>query len=233
MTTLQPSPSSFGQTGGSLSSPGDDWQQLADTADIDEEGLKEVYVAALEECKYDSAELESVHTLAEKAQQMLNPRFVILQRTVFIYLLPPSLLPSLFLHPSFLLTPLHQRPISLHCFLILCLPPPPPPPPLPPFPPFPPSLPPSLPSLPPFPPSRSPKVKAILRDMKQLQESLPIHSDSAILVRQVGNSILWASHQYISRIHTSRRAVFNSSMPSLNLRASALHTYHISTSVSY
>jgi len=104
MTTLQPSPASFGQTGGSPSSPGDDWQQLADTADIDEEGLKEVYVAALEECKYDSAELESVHTLAEKAQQMLNPR--------------------------------------------------------------------------------SPKVKAILRDMKQLQESLPIHSDSAILVRQ-------------------------------------------------
>ena len=32
---------------------------------------------------------------------------------------------------------------------------------------------------------RSPKVKAILRDMKQLQESLPIHPDSAIFVRQV------------------------------------------------
>jgi len=146
MTTLQPSPSSFGQTGGSPSSPGDDWQQLADTADIDEEGLKEVYVAALEECKYDSAELESVHTLAEKAQQMLNPRFVILQRTTSS------------LHPSFLLTPLHQLPISLQCSLILCLPPPSLSsllslPSLPPFPPFPPFFPPSLPYLPPLPPS--------------------------------------------------------------------------------
>ena len=28
-------------------------------------------------------------------------------------------------------------------------------------------------------------MKAILRDMKQLQDSLPIHPDSAILVRQV------------------------------------------------
>ena len=32
---------------------------------------------------------------------------------------------------------------------------------------------------------RSPKVKAIMRDMKQLEESLPIHPDSAIFVRQV------------------------------------------------
>ena len=38
----------------------------------------------------------------------------------------------------------------------------------------------------PLSPSRSPKVKAILRDMKQLQEALPIHPNSAILVRQVG-----------------------------------------------
>ena len=32
---------------------------------------------------------------------------------------------------------------------------------------------------------QSPKVKAIMRDMKQLEESLPIHPDSAIFVRQV------------------------------------------------
>ena len=32
---------------------------------------------------------------------------------------------------------------------------------------------------------QSPKVKAIMRDMKQLEESLPIHPDPAIFVRQV------------------------------------------------
>ena len=32
---------------------------------------------------------------------------------------------------------------------------------------------------------RSPKVKAIMRDMRQLEESLPIHPDSAIFLRQV------------------------------------------------
>jgi len=32
---------------------------------------------------------------------------------------------------------------------------------------------------------RSPKVRAIIRDMKQMEESLPIHPDSAIFVRQV------------------------------------------------
>ena len=64
-----------------------------------------MYVSALEESKYDSAELIDAHALADKVQQTLGPQ--------------------------------------------------------------------------------SPKVKAIMRDMKQLQESLPIHPDSAIFVRQV------------------------------------------------
>ncbi len=34
---------------------------------------------------------------------------------------------------------------------------------------------------------RSPMIKAILRDMKQLQESDLIHPDSAVFVRQVGS----------------------------------------------
>ena len=32
---------------------------------------------------------------------------------------------------------------------------------------------------------RSVKVKAIMREMKQLEESLPVHPDSAIFLRQV------------------------------------------------
>jgi hypothetical protein len=82
-----------------------DWERLADATEIVEDGLREVYVSALEVCKYDSAELIDVHTLADKVQQTLDPR--------------------------------------------------------------------------------SPKVKAIMRDMKQLEESLPIHPDSAIFLRQV------------------------------------------------
>ena len=82
-----------------------DWERLADATEIVEDGLREVYVSALEAAKYDSAELIDVHTLAEKVQQTLDPR--------------------------------------------------------------------------------SPKVKAIMRDMKQLEESLPIHPDSAIFLRQV------------------------------------------------
>ena len=84
----------------------DAWQQQADAADIMEDGLRDIYVSALEESKYDSCELEEVHTLAEKAQQQaLEPR--------------------------------------------------------------------------------SPRVRAILRDMKQLQDSLPVHPDAAIFIRQV------------------------------------------------
>lgn len=83
----------------------DAWQQQADAADIMEDGLRDIYVSALEESKYDSCELEEVHTLAEKAQQQaLEPR--------------------------------------------------------------------------------SPRVRAILRDMKQLQDSLPVHPDAAIFIRQ-------------------------------------------------
>ena len=82
MTTTQPSPFASPQKGDAPSSPDTDWQQQVDSIDIDEEGMREVYVAALEECKYDSANLEAVHTLAEKAQQMLNPRFVV---CMFLY----------------------------------------------------------------------------------------------------------------------------------------------------
>ena len=52
-----------------------DWQQAVEEVQLDEEGLKEAYIAAVEESKYDGAELEAVHTLAEKAQQTLDPRF--------------------------------------------------------------------------------------------------------------------------------------------------------------
>lgn len=70
-----------------------------------EDDLREIYVAALEESKFDSAELEGIHTLTEKAQVLLDPR--------------------------------------------------------------------------------SPMVKAVLRDMKQLQDASVVHPDSAIFVRQV------------------------------------------------
>ena len=84
---------------------GADWQKHADSSQIEEEGLRELYVGALAAAKYDSVELSEVHLLADQ--------------------LPPTLDP------------------------------------------------------------RSPKVKAILRDMRQMEESLPIHPDSAIFVRQV------------------------------------------------
>ena len=99
------SPSSPRGAPANQSSIRDDWERLADATEIVEDGLREVYVSALEESKYDSAELIDVHTLADKVQQTLGPQ--------------------------------------------------------------------------------SPKVKAIMRDMKQLEESLPIHPDSAIFVRQV------------------------------------------------
>lgn len=83
----------------------EEWQKAADALEIVEEDLRDVYVAAMEEVKFDSAELEEVHTLAEKAQTELDPR--------------------------------------------------------------------------------SPMVRAILRDMRQLQEASLIHPDSAIFVRQV------------------------------------------------
>lgn len=43
---------------------------------IDEDGLREAYVAALGESKYDTIELDAVHTLAERAQQTLDPRYI-------------------------------------------------------------------------------------------------------------------------------------------------------------
>ena len=35
--------------------------------------MREIYVATMEESKFDSAELEEVHTLTEKAQMTLDP----------------------------------------------------------------------------------------------------------------------------------------------------------------
>ena len=52
-----------------------DWQVAVDLIRIDEEGLKEAYVGALDDCKYDSTELSEIHTLAENAQQSLDPRY--------------------------------------------------------------------------------------------------------------------------------------------------------------
>ena len=99
-----------------------DWQNIADSSIIDSNGLCELYVSALEEVKYESAELVTSHLLADK--------------------LPPSLDP------------------------------------------------------------RSPKVRAILRDMKQLQESLPLHPDSAIFVRQVSGCVPSATHPPTPTPHT-------------------------------
>ena len=82
-----------------------DWQVTADASVLDTEGLSDLYISALVDAKYETAELVDCHILADK--------------------LPPSLDP------------------------------------------------------------RSPKVRAILRDMKLLEESLPVHPDSAIFVRQV------------------------------------------------
>ncbi len=106
-----------------------DWQNIADSSIIDSNGLCELYVSALEEVKYESAELVDSHLLADK--------------------LPPTLDP------------------------------------------------------------RSPKVRAILRDMKQLQESLPLHPDSAIFVRQVSGMLLDLScpHTPLTHTHTHRMKI--------------------------
>lgn len=117
-TTTEPSPQpSSSQGGHTVSSPGGvipacqdhRWQIYADSAQIDEEGLRDLYVSALAEAKYETTELQEVHILADKMQPSLDPR--------------------------------------------------------------------------------SPKVRAILRDMKQMDESLPVHPDSAIYVRQVRTAI--------------------------------------------
>ena len=50
------------------------WKEEADSSIIDQNGLCELYVGSLEESKFDSAELEHSHTLAEKAQVSLDPR---------------------------------------------------------------------------------------------------------------------------------------------------------------
>ena len=101
----------------------EEWQKAIDSEKLDEDALRDVYISALEVSKYDSAELEDVHTLADKAQVTLD--------------------------------------------------------------------------------ARSPKVKAILRDMKQLEESAPIHPDSTIFIRQVSESVVVFVHKYIhTHTHT-------------------------------
>ena len=60
--------------GGDTTHQDEDWQEMADSSVVEEDDLREIYQAALEECKFDSAELESVHILAEKAQVTLDPR---------------------------------------------------------------------------------------------------------------------------------------------------------------
>jgi hypothetical protein len=92
------------------------WQEIADTSEIVEEDLRVIYMAALEDSKFDSAELEVAHTLAEKAQVTLDPR--------------------------------------------------------------------------------SPMVRTVMRDMRQLQEASLVHPDSSIFVRQVrgrggGGGVWW------------------------------------------
>lgn len=84
---------------------GASWQAAAEACEVVEEDLRAIYSAALEESKFDSAELAEVHTLREKAQLTLDPR--------------------------------------------------------------------------------SPMVRTVLRDMRQLQEASLVHADSAIFVRQV------------------------------------------------
>ena len=103
---MSPSHSAVG--GGTTGSHDDSWQETADSTPIEEADLQAIYLAALGESKFDSAELEDVHTLVEKAQVTLDPR--------------------------------------------------------------------------------SPMVRTVLRDMKQLQEAELIHADSAVFVRQVGVS---------------------------------------------
>ena len=109
--SASPSQQSGGSQGGGEASGHDnmgegqeEWQRAADALTINEDDLRDVYFAAMEECKFDSAELEEIHTLAEKAQTTLDPR--------------------------------------------------------------------------------SPMVRAVLRDMRQLQEANLIHPDSAVFVRQ-------------------------------------------------
>lgn len=103
------------------------------------ETLREMYVGALEDSKYDSAELHGVHALDEKASVALNPRYSWRQQLgcCHVFLWVWSCVDGGG-HSSFI---------------------------------------------------RSPRLKAILRDVKLLEESLPVHPDSAIFVRQVCHCI--------------------------------------------
>lgn len=80
------------------------WQAEADASIVAEEDLRVIYMAALEDSKFDGAELSVAHTLQDKAQVALDPR--------------------------------------------------------------------------------SPLVRTVMRDMRQLQEASLVHPDSAIFVRQ-------------------------------------------------
>ncbi len=67
------SPTPQGQVAGDSSA---DWQAAVESVKIDSDGLRDVYVSAMEEGKYDSAELGEVHSFAEKAEEGVNPRWV-------------------------------------------------------------------------------------------------------------------------------------------------------------
>lgn len=50
------------------------WQTEAESVAIDANDLKEMYVGALEEGRYDSAPLQGVHILEDRAVASLDPR---------------------------------------------------------------------------------------------------------------------------------------------------------------
>ena len=53
-----------------------DWQKEAESVQLDKEVLREIYVGALQEGRYDSAPLQGVHALEDKAMASLDPRWV-------------------------------------------------------------------------------------------------------------------------------------------------------------
>ena len=50
------------------------WQREAEAVEINQDGLREVYVGALKEGRYDCASLQEVHTLESRAVATLDPR---------------------------------------------------------------------------------------------------------------------------------------------------------------
>ena len=50
------------------------WQREAEAVEIDQDGLREMYVGALKEGRYDCASLQEVHALESRAVATLDPR---------------------------------------------------------------------------------------------------------------------------------------------------------------